>query len=398
LSLEAGWVVHISGGTGAGSIAAIDSVDVAGGQTTIVLRHVFENGPANGSTLLIGPWSYGQFAYTMPTTSADYRGPKITTPDAGTTMLLGYSAWVVDESDNAVPGFAFSPIGWGGNGYKPQLDEAIDDSVPRLMCEAHSFDAVMMHGAFQSSVFADMEAFAAIIAQSGAQPILCGDMVHSLTSAGWSSSILGQSTYAALVATEATGSYDHHVAVGEKYDPNHPSLPGMRSLAENMLVLAEAEYVPTFNASNICVALANDGGALRPAIRFDVAGDAVKLRTSYGEGTAGSTRLDVLGLDSGGSVLPDPSGKSIDISTTMTIGELLEEIAGVSSVANIQLATGISLDDLAQSVLGDDSTSWESTDDTVGYAFSTVECVIGGGGRGTAAAMMPGLGMGLGSD
>jgi hypothetical protein len=135
-----------------------------------------------------------------------------------------------------------------------------------------------------------------------------------------------------------------------------------------------------FDASNVCVALANDGGALRPAIRFDVAGDAVKLRTSYGEATAGSTRLDVLGLDSGGGLLPVPSGKSIVIPTTMTIGELLEEIAEVTSVQNIQLATGISLDDLAQSVLGDDSTAWESVDDVVGYAFSTVECVIGGGG------------------
>jgi hypothetical protein len=381
--IEQGWVGFISSGTGAGSVAEVEGVTVSVGETIITLRHAFENAPASGSVIRFGPWSIGTVQYTAPATSEDYRGPRITTDSSGNgpAVLLFYDAWV-----EGAAGYAFAPWGWGGNGYAPQRAAGFTD-MPGRLCAALGLDAVFLHGAFQSSDPEDMESFAQnIAALSNAQPVYLSDQNHWPSDGSvrtYAEFMEGQALFPASIATEAEGSYFDQVALGLKADRAHPNIQGMASLAGNHLDLWASEFSiewPTFNASNICVTLANDGGSLRPAIRFDVAGDAVELRTSYGEGTAGSTRLDVLGLDSGGSVLPDPQGKSIDISTTMTIGELLEEIAGVTSVQNIQLATGISLDDLAQSVLGDDSVSWESVDDVVGYAFSTVECVIGGGG------------------
>lgn len=259
-----GDAIFVQSGTGVGSIAEVESV--AG--STVTLRHAFETAPSSGSVLVFGPWSFGSFDYVAPPTSADYRGPRITTGSTtGPLMLLSYCAWA-----EGVDGVAYMAMGWGGNGYAPQRSNGMLNLHAKIT-DHLGLDAVLLHGAYQSSNTAAMAAMAAEIeGGSDAHAVLCADQVHHINdtdTANYANYILGQTGYAGSVATEAEGTYAEQVALGKKMDRAHPNIYGMASLAGHYMDLWESEFdlpLPTFS-SGICVPIGNGEGR-RPAIRF----------------------------------------------------------------------------------------------------------------------------------
>ncbi len=250
-AVQVGWLVFIESGTGAGSIAEVASVSGTG-PTTITLKHVFGTAPGAGSVLNFGPWSYGTFSTTLPARSAEFAGVNITNSGSGQLILVGADA----ETDDA-NGWVWGSMGWGGNGYAPQLAQQFTNAFADLMASIGA-DAVFMFNATQSSTTADRMAMADSI-QAGvpdAEIAYISDQMHDVSDDGtWPDEALSQSHYAAVVATEdpTLGDTLTQFGRGLKSNASHPSIEGMHAhaLASIALMAGYADVPPSSGGGSV---------------------------------------------------------------------------------------------------------------------------------------------------
>jgi hypothetical protein len=243
---QPGWAIYIGAETGTGSIAEIEDVVIDDDRIIITLRHPFENSPAHASLLHLGPWEFASVEYTAPPSMMDYRDPLILTGDeADPLILLSYSAWALGE-----PVYVFGPAGWGGSGFRPQLDEGVKDLYGKIAVH-FELDAVLLHGAYQSTEPEDMKLFADSIVEMSplTEVIMCSDMLHHLsdgdTSAFADYAVNGDHDYAGSVATRLHGSFLDQILRAGKYDRAHPELVDMLRLAQEHLELWRTYFEPT---------------------------------------------------------------------------------------------------------------------------------------------------------
>lgn len=192
---------------------------------TFTLRHGFTDTPVVGDTLHFGTFEIGKESYTMPVSTDDYRGVRITNL-TGVNMIIGYGA--------AVAGAGFCPgtHGWSGNGYGPQMDEWCSEDWFGQLCSAVGVNLAILHDASQSTTTTEyvVDFPANIIAQSPNTEIyLAGDPDHDITGSDeFSDAILAQSTYAggAIFESQMCGSHWNAWIMGHKDNTPHPNVIG----------------------------------------------------------------------------------------------------------------------------------------------------------------------------
>lgn len=248
-----GDLCYIASGTGAGSLAEVESASTNLGVTTVVFKHAFGTGPGTGSVLNFGPWSFGTFGVTLAARAAEFAGVNITNGTGGSLMLVSADA----ETDDTA-GWVFGDGGWSGNGYGPQFDEQFTDAFADLAASLQA-DAVFLHNATQSSTTADRKVMADSI-QAGvpsASIVYAADQMHDVGDAGtWQDESLTQTDYAAVVGTEDSrlGDTLTQLARGQKSNFSHPSVEGMYLLA-----LANIDQMAAFENLQDTIASGGDG-------------------------------------------------------------------------------------------------------------------------------------------
>ena len=240
--------VFIASGTGADSIAQIESVSHSLSGLDIVLRHPFRTGPANGSVLSIGEFNVVKVD-TEHAPSADARWGHRVSAAGGPVMFFASGAW----NPEALGGYVYAPMGWGGNGYTPQLAQTSEVSV-RQMIEALELDAVVLHPATQNSSPSDLETVTAIIRNAGVQEVAwVYEGPYETTFAAWAEYMQNNAEANGVPAVLLTA----HPGVGtvqERYtdfgmqDSAHNSVRGAEKMALAILELggsgAFQEFTP----------------------------------------------------------------------------------------------------------------------------------------------------------
>jgi len=238
--VSVGDAVFISAGTGYRGISVINGVSTDGTTTEITFEHWFVVSPTTGSTLEFGPWEIVAIEYQWPALSESdpeqWRGLELTALD-GPLVNFAWDAWRPD-----VNGFVFGGAGWGGNGYTPQLTEAVAAATTAWM-QALEPDVWLQGLAQQNSSPEVMGEFLAKIrdAVPDVEVAWLGDVAHRLaTTEQWHVYIMDEAgaagvPAATLVTNETIGTYLDQSVDGLRNDGAHMSHRGNTRLAEGWL-------------------------------------------------------------------------------------------------------------------------------------------------------------------
>lgn len=197
--------------------------------TSFTLKFDLENNPSTGDDLYFGSVEIAQESYTMPTTTDQFRGVRVTNLTS-INLILGFGAIRSDGE----PGFIIGTHGWSGAGYQEHLDNWPRDSWFGELCALAGIDLVVLHNAEQSSsTDAMIDTFPGqIVAKSPATEIfLAGDAQNGDgdTSANtYATAILGQTNYAGgtVVESQFTGDWWAQAEMGHKDNAAHPNMIG----------------------------------------------------------------------------------------------------------------------------------------------------------------------------
>jgi hypothetical protein len=244
-----GWLVSIVSGTGKGSMAEIESVNVIGMTTIMVLRHAFGTGPAGGSVLSFGPWSLGTLEVEIPPSSLDFRGLEYSidgTVASGENGAVIYAEnfWMKDEA-----GWIIGQAGWGGNGLKPQLDNGFSNVLEQMMTVSQ-IDSVWITDAYQATSFAtDFSAFADRCVAVDTEAVFLVGQANTIAAnqeTNYRNFALDQSDHPAIVVTDSPiiGSEQEQYTYSGKHNSSHPSIETFLKVAEATSLLAEANFSP----------------------------------------------------------------------------------------------------------------------------------------------------------
>ena len=234
-----GDAVFVSGGLGQGGFAVISRVGGDGLTTEITLEHWFTVSPALGSTIEIGPWEIVTVEYEWPALAPSetevWRGLELTAV-GGPVVNFAWDAWRPDVS-----GLVFGIAGWGGNGYTPQLQEAVAAATPAWM-QALDPDVWLQAFATQASSPTSMSDYLSEIRQAlpDVEVAWLGEGAHSIFGAGsqaWHLYILEQAqaagvAAATLVRDDSIGTYLDQCVDALRSDGAHLSHRGNTRLAE----------------------------------------------------------------------------------------------------------------------------------------------------------------------
>jgi len=238
-----GDLCFVSSGTGVGSLAEVESINV-NGDSTVVFRHAFQTAIADGSVLKFGPKEFVTIDHTLALPTLEFQGLHLT--HTGTTghLLCVYatSGWA-----EGVDGWVFGPAGWGGNGFSNQYNGGFSTMFEDV-ARAVGANAVMLHHATQGATPANRSTAAGFFVDAGipAQNILLmSDQQHhplSATHENWVNDSLAQSVYPAVNGSESllVGDFYNQLANNAASDGSHPSVEGMRDLALGNLEAMDA--------------------------------------------------------------------------------------------------------------------------------------------------------------
>jgi len=237
--VEVGHAVTLikSGGNDFGGIGVIESRT----SNSFTLKFDFSDStPATGDVLHFGPFEIAKETYTMPTTTDEYRGVRITSLTE-ITFILGFGAVRTNT-----PGVALGTHGWSGNGYGNQLDEWARESLYGEFCALAGINLAIMNVAEQGSVETDMtERFPdALVAESpGTEIYLAGDPQNGpgdTASRTTTTEILSQTVYAggSAYASLHTGDAFTRAVLGHMGNDPHPNMIGHAATARVHLHIA----------------------------------------------------------------------------------------------------------------------------------------------------------------
>ena len=248
--VTAGDAVYISAGTGQRGIAVISDVSSDGITTEITFEHWFQISPTTGSTLEFGPWEVVVIEYEWPALSESdpeqWRGLELTAV-GGPLVNFAWDAWRPD-----VNGFVFGGAGWGGNGYTPQLAEAVAAATTAWM-QALEPDVWLQGIAGQNSQPPVMNEFLGEIrnAVPDVEVAWLGEGAHrTAVSPEWHIYLMdaaGAAGVAAvtMVTDDAIGTWLDQAVDGLRNDGAHMSHRGNTRLAEGWLAqLGLAARIP----------------------------------------------------------------------------------------------------------------------------------------------------------
>ena len=236
----AGDAVYISAGNGQRGIAIMSDVSSDGITTQITFEHWFVVSPTTGSTLEFGPWEVVAIEYEWPALSESdpeqWRGLELTAVD-GPLVNFAWDAWRPD-----VNGFVFGGAGWSGNGYTPQLAEAVAAATTAWM-QALEPDVWLQGIAGQDSQPPVMSEFLAEIrdAVPDVEVAWLGEGAHRNGPAEpWHVYMMDEAgaagvPAATLVTNEMIGTYMDQSVDGLRNDGAHLSHRGNTRLAEGWL-------------------------------------------------------------------------------------------------------------------------------------------------------------------
>ena len=240
LGIQAGWSVVITGGTGLGSVAYIDSVDDTGVVTTLFLSHPFDTAPSAGSSdFSFGPVSVGTISHNGALPTAEFQGIYLEHNGSASSklILLGADVYARGISD----GWVWAYAGWGAHGYQPQMVEAAPGALSAIFTTL-GMTGLLMFNATQNTTTTQRDTFAGVAAAAlgGVEKlVICCDQDHRTDNqtATWGIASLAQSTYPAAVGTESAFIGDNSVqfATGQAQNGAHPSIEGQYALAQAYL-------------------------------------------------------------------------------------------------------------------------------------------------------------------
>lgn len=236
--------LHISAGTGTGSIAQILSI-TPGATCVITLKHALATAIGNGATIKLGRVGIRRMRNTAPIATNAYQGYTLTAGSGGTGIVW----FAVSAVATGVDGWAPGTFGWGAHGFTAQISEAWT-GIYALIADALDLDAMFYFVAGQqSSTHADREAFADLIGLPAGDSIFASDPVHRIVdnqTVDFAEDSLAQSARPALVATESAGSLMACASFSGKHNNTHPSMEQYYLLwSANWTIAAGIEAEPS---------------------------------------------------------------------------------------------------------------------------------------------------------
>ncbi len=232
-------------------IASVDFGQTAPGMTTIRLAHPFGQAPAQGAVIRFGPWAFETIEHLWPAVAQgdanEWRGMRFEGQPGGEgVVLFGVDAWRPD-----VDGFVWGVAGWGGNGYRPQIDESHPDVI-RAWMQVFRPDVWLQTFAQQFSAPETMSEWRSMVksALPYVDVVWLGDMTHTSTFTPWHEYILANggvegSPAVSLLTHPELGDQNELFADGLRADGNHISQRGNERLAALWLeALADAALPP----------------------------------------------------------------------------------------------------------------------------------------------------------
>lgn len=239
-----GWAVCITAGTGATSMAEVESR--SGSELT--LRHAFNVSPADGATMKMGPVAFGVIEYTAPTTAAVLRGPVCTATDG----VLDFIILAQDVIANGVTGTTLGAIGRSARGYDDQIAQESFNNFAKICAHADA-DGVWLHQAHQNSTPASYSNMAdKVAAEVNCEILLLGDPEYNQRSRTgftipWGEYPVlqgGDIRYAGATTSgdPRIGSELERLADFQSQDAAHPSIEGHVIIARSYLDLFESEF------------------------------------------------------------------------------------------------------------------------------------------------------------
>jgi len=277
------------------SISIVTSVDYnisAPLKTTLRFEHPMSDPPQFGETLRFGEWSFEQIEYLWPGLDPQdplvWRGIKLRASTTGLgAVVFAFDGWRPD-----VNGFVWGTAGWGGNGYRPQIDKSFSSAIPRWMALTGAH--VWLQGiASQESQPEVMAEWLALIrgALPEAEVVWIGEMEHeSSTLKTWHKYMLDNGSalgviVLSIVEHERTGVMLDQYLDGLRADGAHLSLRGNVRCAELWTDLlrfaaiddcyADVDGTGDIGSGDLNVILALFGSTVEPLSPGDINGDGI---------------------------------------------------------------------------------------------------------------------------
>ncbi len=216
--------------------------------TVVNLHHPFKNAPVMGDTIAFGSWEIvtieHEFPPVDPISGLRWRGLKLESSMTGWPVaVFAFDAWN-PEAD----GFVFGSAGWGGNGYRAQIDQSHPGAI-EAWASATNADIWLQGFAQQDSEPETMLDFTTLVRTGlpDAEVLWIGETEHGTGTAGeWHRYILENARANGIAAISLLhhpgfGTNLEQMVAGYRSNSNHYSGAGADALAAAWLdLLAEA--------------------------------------------------------------------------------------------------------------------------------------------------------------
>jgi hypothetical protein len=218
-------------------ISIASAVSVRDGRTEIRLEHPFGAPPADGERIRIGGWLLAPIDAVFPalehTDPAIWRGLMLENLGPGPVVLYALDAWRPDAW-----GVVSAAVGWGGNGYGPQIDHAFSAAMRQWIALTEA-DVWFQVVAPQQSAPEDASRFADIVEEvlPACDIVYAGDAEHNSQFLNYHRHMIEAAPSEGRVAISLlnhpqTGTLMEQLVDGLRSDTGHYSGRGAARLAE----------------------------------------------------------------------------------------------------------------------------------------------------------------------
>ncbi len=221
-------------GGGINVVEAVSVDEASAGRTRVTLAHLPQASIRAGDRVLFGPWGLRTLRADMPALDPDdpnrWRGLAVEPGATGYPLaLFAFDAWRTDAAE----GFIVGGVGWGGNGFRAQIDQAFPGALEAWMRLSEA-DVWLQGMAQQDSVPASMGEFTAIVraALPDAEIAWVGETAHgAMVGADWHAYMLGAAEEHGAPAVSILndprfGAVEDQIAAGLRSNSNHYSASG----------------------------------------------------------------------------------------------------------------------------------------------------------------------------